>query len=144
MNTRRLTTRFTMLAAVAALGVVALYGALAPKPTQASHPPTDCIVGDYVATWYHLQLVEGSTRADADEIAATNGGAVVYPLTTHPLRPGFVVQFPCPHEDPELRPEAMQALITAVESDPRVDHFIPSSLSHHEHRHHEPDVVWGR
>lgn len=131
MNTRRLTTRLTMLAALAALAALALDGALAPKPTQASHPPTGCMSDDYAATWHHLQLVEGSTGADAGEIAAANGGRVVLPLPMHPLRPWFVLQFPRLDGDPELRPEAMQALIAAVESDPRVDHLIPGSLSHH-------------
>ena len=131
MNTRRLTSRLMLLAAVPALAFLAFYSALAPTSTQASHPPTDCIAGDYVAIWYHLQLMEGGTRADADEIAAANGGWVVHPLTTHPDRPGFVLQFPCPHEDSGMLPEAMRALIATVESDPRVDHLIPSSISHH-------------
>ena len=132
MKTRRQTSRLILLAAVPALVALALYSALTPTSTQASHPPTDCIVDDdYVATWYHLQLFEGRTRADADEIAAAHGGWVVHPLTTHPDRPGFVLEFPCPHEDPEMLPEAMKALIATVESDPRVDHLIPSSISHH-------------
>ena len=133
MNTRRLTARLILLAALPALAALASYAVLTPTYAQAQH---GCVVGDYSAKWYHLQLVEGSTRADADDIADTNGGWVVHSLDVHPIRPGFVLEFPCPHEDPAMLPEAMNALIAAVESDPRVDEFTPSSISHHAPRHH--------
>ena len=139
MNTRRQTSRLILLATVPALAFLALYTALAPTYAQAHHyDPSGCVVDGYDATVYHLQLLEGGTRADADDIAATNGGWVVHSLDVHPTRPGFVLQFPCPHEDPAMLPAAMDALIAAVESDPRVDYLMPSETSHHEPRHHEP------
>ena len=138
MHTRRLTSRLIMLAAIPALAALALYGALAPPLAQAHHhSPSGCVVGNYDASVYHLQLLEGGDRADADDIADTNGGWVVHSLDVHPTRPGYVLQFPCPDKDPALRPAAMDALIAAVESDPRVDYLMPSEVSHNEPRHHD-------
>ena len=130
MNTRRLTSRLMLLAAVPALAFLAFYSALAPTSTQASHPPTYCIAGDYVAIWYHLQLAEGSTIDDAGEIAGKNGGKVVGTLDLSATQPGFVLEFPCLDEDPSMLPEKMEILIEKVEADKRVVHFIPDSVTH--------------
>ena len=126
MNTRRLTLRYTPLIVVAALAVLACYAALVPASVQASHDGTDCPAGKEYVAWYYLQLVEGSTRADADEIAAANCGTVVRTRTTDPSRPRFILEFPSRYKDPMMLPEAVFALIVAVESDPRVDYLLPT------------------
>ena len=130
MNTRRLTAPLILLAVLAALAVLASYGALAAASAQAHHAPYDCMVDDYIATRHHLQLVEGSTIDDAGEIAGKNGGKVVGTLDLSATQPGFVLEFPCLDEDPSMLPEKMEILIEKVESDKRVVHFIPDSVTH--------------
>ena len=130
MNTRRLTTQLTLLATLAALAALAGYSALAPTPAQAHHAPYDCMVDDYIATQYHLQLVEGSTSDDAGEIAGKNGGKVVRAFDLHSSQPGFFLEFPCLDEDPSMLPEKMDLLIERIESDKRVVHLIPDSVTH--------------
>ena len=130
MNTQRLTAPFILLAVLAALAVLAGYGALAPASAQAHHAPYDCMVGDYIATRYHLQLVEGSTIDDAGEIAGKNGGKVVGTLDLSATQPGFVLEFPCLDEAPSMLAEKMDLLIEMVESDKRVVHLVPDSVTH--------------
>ena len=130
MNTRRLTARLTLLPVLAALAALACYSALAPASAQAHHAPYDCMVDDYIATRYHLQLVEGSTIDDAGEIAGKHGGKAVRVLNLHPTQPGFTLEFPCLDDDPSMLPEKMDLLIEMVESDKRVVHLIPDSVTH--------------
>ena len=130
MHTRRQTARLIPLAALAALAALASYAALALPFAQAHHAPYDCMVDDYIATRYHLQLVEGSTFDDAGEIAGKNGGKVVGVLDLHATQPGFVLEFPCLDDDPSMLPEKMDLLIEMVESDKRVVHLIPDSVTH--------------
>ena len=130
MNTRGLTTRLVLLLTFAALALSAFAGALAPASAQAHHAPYDCMVDDYIATRYYLQLVEGSTLDDAGEIAGKNGGKVVGTLDLSATQPGFVLEFPCLDEDPSMLPEKMEILIEKVEADKRVVHFIPDSVTH--------------
>lgn len=128
MGTRTLITRLTLLLVVPGLIVLAAWAALASLPAQAHYD--DCMVDDYIATSYHLQLVEGSTVDDAGEIAGKNGGKVTGILNLHATQPGFVLEFPCLDDDPSMLPEKMELLIEKVESDPRVVHLIPDSVTH--------------
>ena len=88
------------------------------------------MVDDYIATQFHLQLVEGSTRVDAKKIAGKHGGKVVGVLNLHATQPGFVLEFPCLDDDPSMLPEKMDILIETVESDKRVVHLIPDTIKH--------------
>lgn len=128
MGTRTLITRLTLLLVVPGLIVLAAWAALASLPAQAHS--YDCMVDDYIATRYHLQLVEGSAWEDALEIAGKNGGKVVGVLNLDATQPGFVLEFPCLDDDPSMLPEKMELLIEKVESDPRVVHLIPDSVTH--------------
>ena len=130
MHPRRLPAWLTPLVVLAVLTALAGYVALAPASVQAHHAPYDCMVDDYIATRYHLQLVEGSTRDDAGEIAGKNGGKVVGTLDISATQPGFILEFPCPDDDPSMLPEKMELLIETVESDKRVVHLIADSVTH--------------
>lgn len=130
MHTRRLTARLTPLVVLAVLTALAGYSALALTPAQAHHAPYDCMVDDYIATRYHLQLVEDSTRDDAVDIAGKNGGKVTGVLNISATQPGFVLEFPCLDDDSDMLREKMELLIEKVEADKRVVHLVPDSVTH--------------
>lgn len=134
MQTRRLTAWLTPLVVLAVLTALAGYSVLALTPAQAHHAPYDCMVDDYIATRYHLQLVEGSTRDDAGDIAGKNGGKVTGVLNISATQPGFVLEFPCLDDDSGMLREKMELLIEKVEADKGVVHLVPDSVTHNELR----------